>query len=142
MLALMRTNIALNDLSSKARALVYDWGTPVPEACRGTFARGTRTMEMEALRKRGGYHYPDVVLAADCVYFEPAFPLLLGSLGDLLGDRTVCWFCFKRRRKADARFVKELKKKFDTEAVEYEGVEGDRREGITLLKVVTKGSTA
>jgi hypothetical protein len=47
----------------------------------------------------------DLVLAADCVYFEPAFPLLVHTLCALLppgtgaGERTEALFCYKKRRK-------------------------------------------
>lgn len=128
MLPLMQQNIALNfpQLSPSTSSLsvtpaVYPWGSappanlPVP---------------------------PDIVLAADCVYFEPAFPLLLSTLSDLLGEKTVCYFCFKRRRRADMGFARELKKRFDVAEVglgvgeESEAVtskaEGWRRENIHL----------
>lgn len=57
---------------------------------------------------------PDVILAAECVYFEPAFPLLQKTLSDLL---TLCpaatiYFCFKKRRRADLQFVKRARKAF------------------------------
>ena len=71
------------------------------------------------------YRHPDVVLAADCVYFEPAFPLLLETLSALLEseDRpTVCYFCMKKRRKADMRFVKGLRKKFEVVEIKKEVV--------------------
>jgi hypothetical protein len=41
----------------------------------------------------------DIIFAADCVYYEPAFPLLEKTLIDLIGDNTVVYFCFKRRRR-------------------------------------------
>lgn len=37
---------------------------------------------------------------------------------DLIGEETVCYFCFKKRRRADLRFVKMAKKTFDVRAVE------------------------
>lgn len=41
-----------------------------------------------------------MILAADCVYFEPAFPLLVQTLSDLVVDnRTEVLFCYKKRRK-------------------------------------------
>ena len=40
-----------------------------------------------------------MVLAADCVYFEPAFPLLVQTLVDLVHDETEVLFCYKKRRK-------------------------------------------
>ena len=43
----------------------------------------------------------DLILAADCVYFEPAFPLLVRTLVDLVPDsKTEVLFCYKKRRKA------------------------------------------
>lgn len=45
-------------------------------------------------------HKYDVILAADCVYFEPAFPLLVKTLTDLVPDKSVeVLFCYKKRRK-------------------------------------------
>ncbi|KAK1057031.1 Protein-lysine N-methyltransferase efm6 [Friedmanniomyces endolithicus] len=92
MLALMRSNIRLNGLEDRVEACVYDWGA------------GKRPASVPAR--------PDVVLAADCVYFEPAFPLLLRTLEELIGPETVCYFCFKRRRRADMQFLKAAKKAF------------------------------
>lgn len=97
MLSLMRTNIALNSLEPTVEAAIYDWGEPPPPNIP---------------------QHPDIVLAAECVYFEPAFPLLQQTLKDLIGDNTVCYFCFKKRRRADMGFVKKMKKMFDVKVVE------------------------
>ena len=126
MLALMQTNIALNGLSSKATAAIYDWGSSIPNEVH------------QALTSSKVQGYPDIILAADCVYFEPAFPLLLQTLGDLLGPETICYFCFKKRRKADWRFVKQMRKKFLVEPMVYGGRDKDHREGIYLYEVKTK----
>lgn len=51
------------------------------------------------------------------MYFEPAFPLLLQTLGDLLAlneDATI-FFCFKKRRRADPKFMKKAQKLFFVE---------------------------
>lgn len=58
-----------------------------------------------------------MVLAAECVYFEPAFPLLMQTLKELfvLNDEAVVYFCFKKRRRADMQFVKMAKKAFAVE---------------------------
>lgn len=96
MLALMQSNIALNELENRARAEVYDWGEPRPDAI---------------------IQHPDIVLAADCVYFEPAFPPLQKTLADLIGEKTVCYFCFQKRRKADVQFMKTAKKLFEVTEV-------------------------
>lgn len=128
MLSLMETNIALNALESKVRALVYDWGADMP-------AEVASQLSTKGSQDRA---FPDVVLAADCVYFEPAFPLLLQTLADLIGPSTVCHFCFKKRRKADMRFIRDLMKKFNVQETEYEGRVQDRRETIFLYKVTAK----
>lgn len=77
---------------------------------------------------------PDVILAADCVYFEPAFPLLLSTLGDLLDlcKEAVIYFCFKKRRRADMQFMKSARKKFLVEEIESEERETFSREGLFL----------
>jgi protein N-lysine methyltransferase METTL21A len=77
---------------------------------------------------------PDVILAADCVYFEPAFPLLLSTLADLLDlcNQAVIYFCFKKRRRADMQFMKNAKKRFVVEEIEDEDRETFSREGLFL----------
>ncbi|KAL5332766.1 putative methyltransferase-domain-containing protein [Aspergillus crustosus] len=118
MLPLMETNIALNNLSLTVSAAVLDWGTSVPNTIP---------------------HHPDVILAADCVYFEPAFPLLISSLGHLLGPDSVCYFCFKRRRRADMRFLKLAKKVFQvTELANDPDADTYRRENIFLYSIQSK----
>jgi protein N-lysine methyltransferase METTL21A len=121
MLSLMKKNIALNGLEHRVEALVYDWGNTPPE---------------------GLYLQPDIVLAADCVYFEPAFPLLLSTLEDLIGPKTICYFCFKKRRKADMRFIRDMMKKFSVRYVDYEDKESDQREGLFLYEVTKRNSIA
>ena len=96
MFALMQQNIELNNLGERVKPAVYEWGTATPETIP---------------------QHPDIVLAADCVYFEPAFPLLQQTLQDLIGPKTVCYFCFKRRRRADMHFLKAVKKQFVVEDV-------------------------
>ncbi|KAL1409786.1 Protein-lysine N-methyltransferase efm6 [Vanrija albida] len=82
----------------------------------------------------------DVVLAADCVYFEPAFPLLVKTLCDLapVGKDMEILFCYKKRRKADKRFFALLKKHFDSIVVD-DDKEGERekynREGVMLWRL-------
>lgn len=83
---------------------------------------------------------PDVILAADCVYFEPAFPLLLQTLEDLLAlqpDARV-YFCFKKRRRADMQFLRKAQKRFCIK----EAFDEDRpvfgREGLFLFVFARK----
>lgn len=112
MVDLMQQNIALNDLQDQVQANVFDWG-------------GGRPEDVPA--------HPDVILAADCAYFEPAFPLLQQTLEELVGPNTVCYFCFKKRRRADMQFMKAIRK---TLAIEEVLDDPDRdaytRENITL----------
>jgi hypothetical protein len=97
MFDLMKRNISLNGLDTRVTASIYDWGTATPS-------------QLPA--------HPDIILAADCVYFEPAFPLLQQTLIDLIGENTVCYFCFKKRRRADLHFMKTAKKMFEITQVE------------------------
>ncbi|KAI9706306.1 MAG: hypothetical protein M1820_004882 [Bogoriella megaspora] len=110
---LMKTNIELNSLGPSVRPAIYDWGSPPPHELP---------------------EHVDVVLAADCVYFEPAFPLLLQTLNDLIQEGTICYFCFKKRRRADLGFIKEMRKRFEVKEIEEEERDGVgwRREGIFL----------
>ncbi|KAH8693111.1 putative methyltransferase-domain-containing protein, partial [Talaromyces proteolyticus] len=115
MLSLMQANIAINRLTSKVSAAVLDWASPpstdLPQ-------------------------YPAVVLAADCVYFEPAFPLLISTLERLLGPESVCYFSFKRRRRADVRCIKAIKKKFAVvEIHQYPGCHDYSRENLFLYQI-------
>jgi protein N-lysine methyltransferase METTL21A len=77
---------------------------------------------------------PNVILAADCVYFEPAFPLLLTTLEELLGlcEDAVIYFCFKKRRRADMQFIKNARKKFVVEEIDDQDREMFSREGLFL----------
>lgn len=97
MFDLMKRNIALNNLDTSVAASIYDWGESKPSQLPS---------------------HPDIILAADCVYFEPAFPLLQKTLSDLIGDNTVCYFCFKKRRRADVQFMKVARKMFDVKEVD------------------------
>ena len=60
MMALMRRNTELNELTDKVKVELLNWGEPIP----ASIAKAP----------------VDIILAADCVYFEPAFPLLEQTL--------------------------------------------------------------
>ena len=109
LLPLQKQNIALNALSeASVRSETLPWGEPIP---------GSIPSE---------YRHPDVILAADCVYLESAFVPLLKTLKTLMGvgdthhdqPNTTCYFCMKKRRRADMRFVKMLRKIFAVEEVD------------------------
>lgn len=134
MFALMKENIELNDLGTKVEAAVYDWGGPVPEDISfETYGDGTAVQTTQR---------PDIILAADCVYFEPTFPLLKDTLMDLIDDNpnpdAVCYFCFKKRRKADWRCIRMIEKVLNMEEItEDDGRDKDgyTREAIYLYKI-------
>jgi len=102
LIPLITNNITLNRPSILPTTLLvplqFSWGSPLPN-----------TLPLE----------PDIVLAADCCYLEESFPLLLKTLADLIGEETVCWFCYKKRRRADRDMIRMLAKVF--EMVEIEG---------------------
>lgn len=100
MFELMKQNIALNSLESTVSPLIWDWGQPMPAPLLAS--------------------PPSIVLAADCVYFEPAFPLLIQTLKDLFEANVECrvFFCFKKRRSADKQFMKMARKLFTITDIE------------------------
>ncbi|KAK9313738.1 putative methyltransferase-domain-containing protein [Lipomyces starkeyi] len=137
MLSLMADNIELNDLQGTVSAEVLDWGTDLPEHYIRPF--------------------PDVILAADCVYFEPSFPLLETTLLAMTGDNTLVLMSYKRRRKvsrcgcrhlhtmanrtrqADKRFFQSIKKNFRIEEItDYEEYKDFSRDTVFLYRLVRK----
>lgn len=83
---------------------------------------------------------PDIILAADCVYFEPAFPLLMQTLKDLLAlvPAATVFFCFKKRRRADMQFLKAARKAFTVAQVEDEDRPVYSRDGLFLYALSQK----
>ncbi|KZT41140.1 hypothetical protein SISSUDRAFT_1043220 [Sistotremastrum suecicum HHB10207 ss-3] len=114
LLDLMAKNIALNNLEKSVHVAELNWGVPLPTS----------------------FPSPDIVLAADCVYLESAFPLLVQTLSDLSERPVDILFCYKKRRKADKRFFTLLKKKFDwTEIMDHPDRETYTREAISLMRL-------
>ncbi|KAH7100606.1 putative methyltransferase-domain-containing protein, partial [Auriculariales sp. MPI-PUGE-AT-0066] len=117
LLALMHKNVALNALEENVAVAELDWANPIPHAMLD----------------------PDIVLAADCVYFEPAFPLLVSTLKNLATQRTEILFCYKRRRKADKRFFALLGKEFTWTHVQDDPNKATyERDGIYLYRLTKK----
>ncbi|KAH6631189.1 putative methyltransferase-domain-containing protein [Chaetomium sp. MPI-SDFR-AT-0129] len=112
--ALMQHNISLNKLDEKAKARVLNWGEPLPQ-------------EIVDFK-------PDVILAADCVYFEPSFPLLMKTLHDLfaLTPTATVFFCYKKRRKADNKFFTAARKAFTVTEIKDEDSPVFGKNGIFL----------
>lgn len=104
MVPLMQKNIDLNNLESNVFSEELDWGKPLPDY----------VVDPESPI--------DLVLAADCVYFEPAFPLLEKTLLDLTHPSPekktpLVLMSYKKRRKADSKFFRHMRKSFDFEEV-------------------------
>ncbi|KAK1979610.1 putative methyltransferase-domain-containing protein [Colletotrichum cereale] len=120
MFELMGKNTELNNLQHKVKPMVLNWGGP--------------------LAKEVVDFKPNVILAADCVYFEPAFPLLLETLTNLLSlePNATVYFCFKKRRRADMQFLKKAQKAFQVTEI----VDDDRaifsRAGLFLYTFTSK----
>ena len=77
--------------------------------------RGLRKNSMHRSFSKG--KHADHIVNVPGVYFEPAFPLLQQTLKDLIGPNTVCYFCFKKRRRADTHFMKAIRKVLAVEDV-------------------------
>lgn len=95
LLPLIQRNIELNGLEKNVSVLELNWyvyffsinKNPIIPIYRG-----------ESVHKSIGN--PDMILAADCVYCEPAFPLLVHTLVELTSSpSTDILFCYKKRRK-------------------------------------------
>jgi predicted nicotinamide N-methyase len=54
----------------------------------------------------------DVLLAADVVYIEDSFPVLIQSMADLSDNRTTVLLSCKYRYKRDSRFLEMLRERF------------------------------
>jgi predicted nicotinamide N-methyase len=123
MLELMQRNIQLNSLESKADALILNWGEALPQI----------VVDQK----------PNVIIAAECVYFEPAFPLLMQSLRDLfeLNQEAVVYFCFKKRRRADMQFVKSARKAFKVEELFDEDRPQFQRQALFLFAFTSRASS-
>ncbi|KAK0720604.1 putative methyltransferase-domain-containing protein [Lasiosphaeris hirsuta] len=112
--SLMKHNITLNALDGKVLPKILNWGEPL-------------SADIVDFK-------PDTILAADCVYFEPAFPLLMQTLKDLLAlcPSTTVYFCFMKRRRADMQFIKVAKKALQVTEVVDEDRAVFSRQGLFL----------
>ena len=107
LLGIMKQNVSLNQLESCVNVAELNWsGLLFLHASKHLadtfFARGEPVP--------ADIPKPDLILAADCVYFEPAFPLLVQTLAELVPrsetsdgqsrrDDPEVLFCYKKRRK-------------------------------------------
>jgi len=91
-------------------------------------------------------HPPTLLLLADCVYYEPAFPLLVQTLQDLINlhshpEDIDILFCYKKRRKADKKFFKLAQKVLSWSEVDDDPFrEQYKRDSLYLYRMIKKGS--
>lgn len=99
----MNRNVSLNNLQNRVTVAELNWSVsyslfltnnPGSKALTYFYSRGSPIP--------GDIPPPDIILAADCVYFEPAFPLLVQTLDDLSNQSTDVLFCYKKRRNVSA----------------------------------------
>lgn len=129
-LPILHLNRTLNPCQTTVQVRALSWGSSVPTDLT----------------------HCDVILMADCVYLESLFPLLLDTLDQVMQkESAVAYLCYKKRRKADSRFFKMLRKKFHAQVMpvldddhdddsafiqsESVGQYRGRRDGIQLFKI-------
>ncbi|KAF6224136.1 hypothetical protein HO133_010710 [Letharia lupina] len=113
LLSLLQHNIDLNtpNLGNSTTVLPYllSWGHPI-----------SPTIPSPA----------DILLAADCSYLESNVPLLTATMEALMGNDTVCYFCYKKRRRADKAMIRKLSKLFEVDEIkEWE------KDGVFLYEI-------
>lgn len=114
----MDKNIKLNGLEEKVFARSLSWGDELPEFAKDGV---------------------DVILAADCVYLEKAFPLLEKTLIDLTTKDTLVLMSYKKRRKADMKFFRKIKKNFDVvEITDFNTYEIYSKQNVHLFQMIRK----
>ena len=118
----MERNISLNRLQSNVTAAELDWCvSPILKLFSSSLytALPFQFYPPPIARSRplpGNLRPPDIVLAADCIYLEAAFPLLVSTLVALVPSpperAPEVLLSYKKRRKADKRFFAMLKAYF------------------------------
>ena len=98
MVGIMSANIGLNQTKSRIVACELDWQA-LP-CFTFIFVLINFGLYFRAAPIPDHLACPDIILAADCVYFEPAFPLLHETLLRLTHGRNVeVYMAYKKRRK-------------------------------------------
>jgi hypothetical protein len=127
----MTKNIQLNGLEGTVIAETLSWGEELPAyASSGV----------------------DLVLAADCVYLEKAFPLLEKTLLDLTQaeededdeekekeEGVLVLMAYRKRRKADTKFFQKIKKNFTIVPItDFDEYQEYLKQSVNLLQLVRK----
>lgn len=125
-LPVLARNVALNGSPPAVRVRELSWCDPVSPD----------------LQRAG-----DVVLLADCIYLESLFQPLVDTLLAVMSESSgaVAYLCYKKRRRADARFFVLLRKRFAVQTITLDdkvggrgGMQSDGGSGIHLYAVTRK----
>lgn len=92
LLPLLQDNIDLNQASDKIKAQELSWSVFQPS----NFSEQSRP---KCYRGEPTDLKPDIILAADCVYLEWTFPLLVDTLKNLCTPSTTVLMSYKKRRR-------------------------------------------
>lgn len=115
---LMEKNIELNGLTDTVHAATLSWGEPLPDYAKDGV---------------------DVILAADCVYLERAFPLLEKTLLDLTNENTLVLMSYRKRRKADSKFFRKIRKNFDIIQIrDFKDYKSYIKQSVNLFQLVRR----
>lgn len=80
----------------------------------------------------------DIILLADCIYLECLFEPLVSTLCEVMQKPgAVAYLCYKKRRRADAKFFKLLRKHFDLVELKVETLR-KMKESMHLFMVTKK----
>lgn len=70
------------------------------------------------------------MLTAESLSVESNVPLLTATMEALMGNDTVCYFCYKKRRRADKAMIRKLSKLFEVDEIkEWE------KDGVFLYEI-------
>ena len=126
LIPIMKRNILLNGLQSHVTAIELDWCVCylILKFIAPRFTRALFQFYLIIVRAKPIPELPqppDIVLAADCIYLEATFPLLVSTLVALVptppGRAPEVLLSYKKRRKADKRFFALLKTHFTWSSV-------------------------
>ncbi|AJT02485.1 hypothetical protein H749_YJM195N00305 [Saccharomyces cerevisiae YJM195] len=128
LIPLLKRNIELDEVQYEVLARELWWGEPLS----ADFSPQEGAMQANNV---------DLVLAADCVYLEEAFPLLEKTLLDLTHciNPPVILMAYKKRRKADKHFFNKIKRNFDVlEITDFSKFEHYLKERTHLFQLIRK----
>ncbi|AET38818.1 putative protein-lysine N-methyltransferase Ecym_3328 [Eremothecium cymbalariae DBVPG len=123
---LMARNVRMNNLEGRVHPRELFWGDELPAEFRNKDSP------------------VDLILAADCVYLEKAFPLLEMKLLELTANQEVqpvVLMSYRKRRKADKKFFLKIKKHFViTELTDFKRYDEYIKQRTHIFQLVRRSS--